>query len=977
MADNSVSKKIRLNLNENPKLLIDTDRVVMKNVHKINNLVIGLLNIRSITSKYDKIYNLIHDGLDLFVLTETWHGTSDDISIKLAMPPDYCFVDFLRERDPYHGGIIVFFKPSFRHIKLELPTLKTFEAICVRLTINKINFILLAIYRPGSALVTPLFFQELGSVLDHVTTICDRILIAGDFNIHIERPHDPHTLSLLELFASYQLCNVVNEPTHVRGGILDLLATSSNFTIDGCKIYPSGVFSDHSFICASLPIHREPCVQFTRYIRSWNQINYNNFSSLVNESHISGTCQFDDIDEAFDFFNNEMTRILDNVAPIHLVKSRYVPSAPWFDGECRKCKRFCRRKERLYKRQACGVNKDAWVDALNMKNKLFSDKRNIYWSNIIKINKNNPKKIWPVLNKILCKDTKISLDNTNHTAAKFACFFREKIDKVQHLTVGAGEPSFSFFGFDHDERFLSFSECSEVDVRSFIMNSPTKSCGLDSLPTHLFKKYIDLFLPYITSLINMCLSSGRFPACCKHAIVVPLLKKSSLEINDINNFRPVSNLSFLSKIIERIVAKQLLTFLLGKNLMPRNQSGYRSHHSTETALLQVCSDLFAASDAKTASILSLLDMSAAFDCVNHATLLHRLSISYGISGMAGLWFQSYINGRSQQISCKGILSDKEFIFSGVPQGSVLGPVLFLLYTADIFKIIQTFGFKGYAYADDIQIVASCPPAQFDALTGRLAACLSSVDAWMAQNGLKMNQCKTQVLPIGTWQQTSQISLNSIRINNTDLYFCSSATNLGFIFDKNMSMHAHIRHLVHSCTSQLRMLRLVKKSLTRGTLTSLVHSFVHSRLDYCNSLFYGVSNNEIALLQSVQNRAAKLISGGLRYDHVSPVLKELHWLPVSKRIIFKICVLMFKSLKGLAPEYLVEKCKRKNAMSLPYNLRSNDLDFLVVPVTRLKIGSRDFAVSGPAVWNGLPYFLRNPDLSLLRFKADLKTYLFNL
>ena len=445
------------------------------------------------------------------------------------------------------------------------------------------------------------------------------------------------------------------------------------------------------------------------------------------------------------------------------------------------------------------------------KNKLFAEKRNFYWNNIIRNSQGNSKKLWSALNKVLCRDfvNNSSVGETNHSAQLFANFVHDKVEKVKETTEGAGDPSFCFVEFDVDKRFSSFFKCSQLDVRSVVMNSPTKTCILDVIPTGVFKNYVDIFLPYLTDLINSCFSTGCFPVGCKRAVVTPILKKQFLDINDLKNYRPVSNLPFVSKLIERIVVKQLLKHLVSNNLMPCHQSGYRQFHSTETLLLQIMSDLFNASDIKHASLLALLDMSSAFDCVVHSTLLRRLTESYGISGVVEIWFRSYFNNRTQQILYRDKYSEIENVLTGVPQGSVLGPVLFLLYTADVFKIIENFNFKGYAFADDMQIVSSAPVVLFDDMASRLIDCLVSVDNWMAQNGLRMNQCKTQMLPVGTWQQTSKIGFSSIKIHDLNIEFCSSATNLGFTFDTNMYFHDHVRSLVSSCAFQLRQLRSVK------------------------------------------------------------------------------------------------------------------------------------------------------------------------
>ena len=208
-----------------------------------------------------------------------------------------------------------------------------------------------------------------------------------------------------------------------------------------------------------------------------------------------------------------------------------------------------------------------------------------------------------------------------------------------------------------------------------------------------------------------------------------------------------------------------------------------------------------------------------------------------------------------------------------------------------------------------------------------------------------------------------------------IHFYKEVVNLGVVLDSHLTMQEHIMVLTKSCSFQLRQLVQVRRSLDKGTLECLVHAFVHSRLDYCNSLLYGVSNKSLSMLQSIQNRAARLVSGVTKFEHVTPIFRDLHWLPIDRRIRFKVALLMFKCINGRAPKYLIDKCLPKTSCSQLYQLRSNSLNFYIVPPTNLVIGSRSFGVFGPVVWNSLPGHLRQPGLSLALFKKQLKTHLF--
>jgi len=262
-----------------------------------------------------------------------------------------------------------------------------------------------------------------------------------------------------------------------------------------------------------------------------------------------------------------------------------------------------------------------------------------------------------------------------------------------------------------------------------------KQCDVDPLPTWLLKNNIEYVAPFITRLFNQSLASGQVPAVFKSAYVVPRLKKPDLDHDDVKNYRPISNLPVLAKLLERIVAKQLVDYLNLHGLMPRLQSAYRSGHSTETALIKVTSDILRILDNGDLATLALLDLSAAFDTVDHDVLLRRLRVSYGLTGVALQWFTSYLLGRTQHIRYAGRCSDESLVKYGVPQGSVLGPILFILYTADLVPLIERHGLTPHLYADDTQVVGSCHPSDPLSLYRRLEVCLADVAGWMSSNRL--------------------------------------------------------------------------------------------------------------------------------------------------------------------------------------------------------------------------------------------------
>jgi len=520
----------------------------------------------------------------------------------------------------------------------------------------------------------------------------------------------------------------------------------------------------------------------------------------------------------------------------------------------------------------------------------------------------------------------------------------------------------------------TWREVTPAEVRRTILAAPVKSCSLDPVPTYILRDCIDVLLPYLTAMVNASLREGSLPESQKRAVVTPLLKKPSLDAQDMRNYRPVSNLSFVSKLVERIVASQLMDYLALNNLLPQLQSAYRRHHSTETAMLKVLSDVFLAADSQRVTLLALLDLSAAFDCVDHDILLHRLQSRFGLGGNVLDWLRSFLTGRSQQVLRDGCLSELVMILFGVPQGSVIGPILFILYMVEVFDIIAAYGVNCHCYADDMQVYASVPATMADAESLRLADCIVQLDQWMSKNRLKLNADKTQLIWLGTRQQLTKLTVTQLRLTSSVVEFDSTVTDLGVVLDSQLSMQAQVAAVCRSCFYQLRQLRVVQRSLTRDVLQSLVQAFIHCRLDYCNAILTGAADGQIRRLQAVQNAAARLVSGARRRDRASPILRSLHWLPVRRRVTFKSAVIAWKCVNGVAPTYLRALCVPVEDVRGRPRLRSASTRCILLPRVQTSTGQRSFAYSGPAVWNSLPPALRE-NMSLATFKTKLKTYLF--
>ena len=604
-----------------------------------------------------------------------------------------------------------------------------------------------------------------------------------------------------------------------------------------------------------------------------------------------------------------------------------------------------------------------------------------YYNNLIAESSTDSKNLSNIVKDILHQRSEMKLPehaSTEELANRFAVFFTDKVCKIRDEL-----PDLSRHQLNLPTPALTcslnvFSAVTESEVRKIIAKSPTKSCSLDPAPTWMVKDSVDELIPMVTILVNLSLQSANVPDSMKQALVTPLLKKDDLDPEVLKNYRPVSNLSFLSKVLERVVAARLTNYMTINQLHEPMQSAYRACHSTETALVRVQNDILRTLDQGGAAILVLLDLSAAFDTIDHSILLSRMESVLGVRGSALQWFKSYLLGRKQRIKINDDFSENQEILWSVPQGSVLGALLFLIYIIPLAQLIRSYGLNNHGYADDTQLCLSFKKTSDNAIVKseilNLEKCLCDISVWMSQNKLKLNNDKTEIILFGSKKHLAELNIKSLSVAGTDVSVASEPVrNLGAMFDSLLTMAPHVKSVVKKSSFHLRNIGKARRVLTEDATKTVMQSLVMSRLDYCNALLIGIQQDLIAKLQRLQNSAARIVSRTRKYEHITPVLIKLHWLPIKFRIQFKVLPLVYKALNGLAPKYIKE-------LLVPYkprrHLRSEAKGLLDEPRTRLKFGDRAFSISAPRLWNALPQHLKD-STSCQAFKKCLKTHLFRL
>ena len=563
-------------------------------------------------------------------------------------------------------------------------------------------------------------------------------------------------------------------------------------------------------------------------------------------------------------------------------------------------------------------------------------------------------------------------DSKQSLADGFADYFEEKILLIREkfTDIPPYDPPSMVA-----PKLVKFAPITQKQMLHIMNQLKSKSCELETMPTHIIKQIAPSIAGLITKIINLSLVEGEFCHICKTAVVRPLLKKFGLELIN-QNYRPVSNLPFLSKVIERCMLLQLSHHCNEYHLQPDYQSAYRENHSYETAVLWISNDILWAMEQQCITSLTAIDLSAAFNTVNHNILLATLNNKFSISDKALKWFNSYLWPRSYKVVTEGKYSHDKDLTLSVPQGSCAGAAIFNLYCSSLEEVVpNNLQLSGFANDHSIRNTFKASDTRAETVVkSKVEACMLSIKHWMDATCLKMNPAKTEFIYFGHPVQLKKCTETSINVAGDLIVWGSLIRYLGVWMDEGLTFKQHITKKCQTAMLNILKIRSICQYLDQDTTEHLVLSLCMSHINYCNCVLYGLPDSSIRKLQRVQNMCANLLLRWGNKDSISQCLHQLHWIPVKNRITFQMLVLTYKLLHREGPKYLKELMKEYTPPRQGLKSSSKS-SLLVIPrMKRKTFASRSFSVAIPTLWNSLPIEIRNCN-SLLSFKSMLKTYLF--
>ncbi|KAF2358585.1 Reverse transcriptase domain [Trinorchestia longiramus] len=584
--------------------------------------------------------------------------------------------------------------------------------------------------------------------------------------------------------------------------------------------------------------------------------------------------------------------------------------------------------------------------------------------------KKNPKRTWEIIKEIAqYKDIKEEkkLKNPLETATNFNTFFSEVGAKVfdevskftTHKPVDVGL---------NPAQLLNTTNTWKPNpvrlqkIRRILYSlKNTKAVKHDNISLQYIKDSFNFTTPLLHLIINTSIATNKFPDQWKLSVIKPLHKAG--DINTASNYRPISLLPVLSKILEKVISNQLLTHLDKSNLLHPNQYAYRKHTNTQDALLNITEKIYSDIDTKNVTQLLLLDLSKAFDSVEHTRLLQKISNL----GIATQWFQSNLANRSHAVRLENTISSPIQNDFGVPQGFILGPLLFSIFINDFPPMPSNT--RIFMYADDVQIAMTSAPVKPSQTKSDAEILLKHVKSWYGQNGLKLNASKT-VHHFSFQEHNKKAPKFNFNVRNNIIEPVGKGKNLGVWFDQNMSFTSHVEKTCSKISGTLMFLHRVKNVLDEKTRLLDIQSIVLSRFDYCDLVWGDIPKGLQKELQKCMDFAAKVVCKGnfRKNDHATPLVEKLNWTPIEQRVLIHKVKYVFFSLYRPQSSANVVKFYPPTTKGVKHD-RRHDVN---ISFRSSDAGQRALSISGALLWNKLPMHMKI-NQSIKNFKKNVTSF----
>lgn len=889
------------------------------------------INPQSLVNKIDE-FRLIFENssIDIICVSETWFDANINSEV-------FSLKGFRLYRADRHGRIGGGAAIYVRN------TIKSKHLHCSNSTNNSQFYFVEILNGENKCVIGTIYMAPdvshssiVGDIIEEISCLTPKIIICGDFNMNLLNMSSnslfKNTMRSLNLFFLNS-----TDPTHFKPNcspsLLDVILTSDESIVKCYSQLSVPVFLYHDLVFATFNVNVD---------RSSSQpIQYRDFRSINVESLFSDCLNIEwcniylssDVNKQVEFLNVSLEYLFSKHVPCktRVLKTK---SCPWFSTIISDA---MKRRDLLYrrwKRFRCTEMHAEYIASRNHVTCMIKTAKFKYYS--AKFNSDRSSKfLWNRIREIgLCKknvpayNEDIDLEELNNR-------FITSVPSSAFNSPSILTPNNS--GLDG----FALNRVDLCTVGMAILSVKCKSVGLDNIHPDFIKILLPFILPHITHIYNTILMTSTYPTIWKKAKIVPIPKKANVP-----EYRPIAILPFLSKVFESILSRQIKDYIEGNKLLTALQSGFRSGHSCITALLKVSDDIRQAIDEDKTTLLALLDFSKAFDCVNPSILCNKLSTQFNFSVPSNKLIYSYLTNRVQAVSNNSKMSSFRAVNRGVPQGSILGPLLFTMFINDLPTVLSHCNF--HIYADDVQLYLSFPIGMVEDSVAKINDDLRSIMKWSAQNALTLNPEKTKIIPISKHQPCLS-NFSPIELYSTHVEYVTQVRNLGIIFNSELTWNNHICAIVSKIYASLRGLSVSKAVLPTDVKLKLVKALIVPIISYGCELFADSDYVSILKLKRALNSTARYVFNLRRYDHVSAECRKLLGCDFDAFLKYRSCILLFKIIHRQQPEYLYNK--------LTFS-RSNRCITIRPSIHTCLTSRRQFFVHAVYLWNHLPHQVRS-------------------
>ena len=947
----------------------NTNNLNVKKLSSEKGMLIACLNVRGLLNKYDQTVKLINDNdLDVFGMCETFL----DHNVEYNEFAFHGYNVVCKHRNRHGGGVLLYVKESLRFEVIEMNVCENVESVWINLKCNSESIAIGVIYRPPSA--NAAYYNSMLDQLDYVNAHYDKVIVMGDLNFNYKFDCELRSNPVFHIETMYNMKQLVTQPTRVTlstSTLLDVILSNISECHTKTGVYETNI-SDHYMVYTVLNYEKTKSEYNVVRFRNYKSFNVSVFidelksCSAINDIGWSSNM----LDSKWNEFKENFIAISNKHAPVvtRRLKRR---NNPWVTSEIVKLM-----YERDYVKKLAVKNNDAdlWNRFRQLRNtvtRLLKENKRKYASEKLNECSGNSSKMWKTLKNLTGKDLKKPTPS-NLSAEQFIDFF-SSIGETTVAGIQTNSPDDnlywkcqkSIYNFELDK---ASNENVSKSLASIGNDSAMDVLEFDGKLLYLAR---DIICPIICKFIDASIASKYVLKDWKISRITPVYKgKGSME--DLGNYRPISVISHIGKVIEKEIQKQIMNHLDKYQLITPDQSAFLKKHNTQTSLHRVVDDLLWNTNDGLITGICSLDIKKCFDTINHKILLKKLTM-YGFSEDVLAWFTSYLSSRGAKVYCRNEYSDIKTTNIGVPQGSVLGPTLFLLYVNDINNYLGNAVCN--LYADDVLIY--CSGENVSIVNDKLQNSLSLIKEWYDKNRLVVNASKSSTMMVTTRQREASLSDNmELFLGEDKLQDVECCDYLGLKIDKNLSWNKYVNSLCNQLCSKIWVLSRLRKFLPFNSLVQIYKSYIQPKIDYAITVWGYSNENNMDKIQRMQNRAVRAIYNNYDYVNVRGIelVSIMNVMNVRQRRDYFMSLLVFKCLHGLAPEYLCNEIIMaiEVAERIGRNVNENDL---YVPNVNMNCTKNAFSYRGPVTWNNLENHMKEcTNINDLKSKA--KAYFVN-